>query len=82
MQIQLRVGYQDETKKDLLARAVDIVAFEEQYDISMADLKNKLKMTHLFFLAWHVENRTGGTTDDFKKWLESVDSVETVEPKK
>jgi hypothetical protein len=82
MQINLRVQFEDESSKDLTAKAVDIVAFEERYDLSVARLENQMKMTHLFFLAWHVDQRTGGTKETFEKWLEAVDAVEVFEPKK
>lgn len=82
MQINLRVTFEDEQSKELIAKAVDIVAFEERYDISVARLENQMKMTHLFFLAWHVDQRTGGTKDTFEKWLEAVEVVEVYEPKK
>ena len=82
MQINLRVVFDDETSKELAAKAVDFVAFEEKYDISIARLESTMKMTHLFFLAWHVDKRTGGTSDTFEKWLEPVATVEVFEPKK
>jgi hypothetical protein len=33
-------------------------------------------------LAYHIEKRTGATADEFEKWLESVESIEAVAPKK
>ena len=82
MQINLRVTYNDGNKKDLTAVAVDLVAFETKFDLSIARLEQNIKLTHLFFLAYNIEKRTGGTTEDFEKWLESVESIEAVAPKK
>lgn len=82
MQINLRVTFEDDQTKDLTAKAVDIVAFEERFDISVANLEKQMKMTHLFFLAWHVDKRSAGTKETFEKWLEAVDTVEVFEPKK
>lgn len=82
MQINLRVQFEDESSKDLTAKAVDIVAFEERFDLSVANLEKQMKMTHLFFLGWHVDQRTGGTKETFEKWLEAVETVEVFEPKK
>jgi hypothetical protein len=82
MQINLRVKYADETSKDLTAVAVDLVAFETKFDLSIARLEQNIKLTHLFFLAYNIEKRTKATSDEFEKWLESVESIEAVAPKK
>jgi len=82
MIINLQIGYSDNTTKEIAAKAADIVAFEERFDISMARLEKEVRLTHLLFLAWHAEKRSGGTKDDFNKWVESVESVEAVDPKK
>jgi hypothetical protein len=82
MIINLRVSYADGTTADLDAKAIDIVAFEERFDLSMASLKDNIQIRHLLFMAWHVAKRTGQTKDTFEKWLETVESVEAPEPKK
>lgn len=82
MNFNLQILYSDGTTKDVVGRAVDIVAFEQKFDISMASLQNNMRLTHLMYLAWHIENRTGATKDDFDKWLESVDMIQAGEPKK
>jgi|TARA_R110001606_G_scaffold328137_1_gene475179 hypothetical protein len=82
MNINLLIVYLDGNKKDVSAGAADIVAFEEKFDLSIARLEQNVKLTHLFFLAWHTEKRTGATKDDFNKWLELVSSIEAQEVKK
>lgn len=82
MNFNLQVVYSDGTTRDVVGKAVDIVAFEQKFDISMANLQNSVKLTHLMFLAWHVEHRLGNTKDEFEKWLESVDMVQAADPKK
>ena len=82
MIINLQIGYTDNTTKEIAAKASDIVAFEERFDISMANLQNEVRLTHLLFLAWHSEKRTGETKENFEKWVDSVESIEAVEPKK
>lgn len=82
MNFNLQVVYSDGTTRDVVGKAVDIVAFEQKFDVSMASLQNSVKITHLMFLAWHVEHRTGNTKDEFEKWLESVDMVQAADPKK
>jgi hypothetical protein len=82
MQINLRITYADGNSKNLTAIAVDLVAFEAKFDLSVARLENNIRLTHLFFLAYSVEKRSGVTSDEFEKWLESVVSIEAVTPKK
>jgi len=82
MNINLQILYSDDTTKDVSANPADIVAFEAHFDLSIAKLQENIRLTHLFFLAWHVEKRTGATTAEFEKWLESVEGVEAVAPKK
>ena len=82
MNFNLQVVYSDGTTTDVVGKAVDIVAFEREFSISMASLQNEVKLTHLFYLAWHAEHRTGNTKEDFDKWLEGVDMVSASEPKK
>ena len=82
MNINLLLTYTDGNAKELTAKAVDLVAFESRFDLSIARLENNIRMTHLFFLAWHVEHRTGATKDEFEKWLETVETIEAQPAKK
>ncbi len=81
MKINLEITYNDGTKKAVSALAIDIVAFEAEFDMSMANLEKNVKLTHLFWLAWHVENRQGNAKD-FNTWLKDVEIVTSGEPKK
>jgi len=71
----LQVIYLDGSTKVVTAIAADLVAFETKFDMSVAKLQSDVRLTHLFFLAWHVLKRTGETKDDFDKWVESVSMV-------
>jgi len=82
MNFNLHVKLNDGTSTDVTGIAADIVAFETKFDMSMARIEKELKMTHLFYLAWHVLHRTGETKLEFEKWLETVDMVTAAEPKK
>ena len=82
MNINLRLTFADGNTKSVVAKAADIVAFEERFNISMASLQKDVRLTHLLFLAWHAEKRNGETKDDFEKWLDSVEGVEADEAKK
>jgi hypothetical protein len=41
-----------------------------------------VRLTHMFFLAWHALKRTGQAADDFEKWVESVSMVSEAPTKK
>lgn len=76
MNITMLITLASGDQKTVVAKAVDIVAFEQHFEISMARLESQMKLTHMFWLAWHVCKRTGITNDEFEKWLENVESVE------
>lgn len=82
MQINLQVTYADGTVKDLKAVASDLVAFESEFSISIARLEQNLMLTHLLFMAWHVEKRTKQTALEFNAWVETVENIIAVEEKK
>lgn len=82
MNINLLIKYIDGTEKSVVAIAADIVAFEARFDISVATLEKNVRLTHLMFMAWNIERRTGQTKDEFEKWIESVEIVTADDSKK
>jgi hypothetical protein len=38
-------------------------------------LQTDVRLTHLFFLAWHALKRAGETTLEFEPWCETVSIV-------
>lgn len=81
MNFNFLVKYLDGSEKTVSGKAADVVAFEAHFDLSIATIDKSLRLTHLFFLAWHVEKRTGETKLEFEKWLDTVDSVVAADPK-
>ena len=75
MRINLHVQFEDGTSKDITCNAADLVAFEDKFNISVAQLGQQSKLGHLLFLAWHSEFRTKSTTESYETWLETVSSV-------
>lgn len=82
MQVNLKVKFSDETELDISATAADLVAFETKFDLSVAQLEKNVKLTHLLFLAWNQQRRTGATKLEFEKWVDGVDSIEAADSKK
>jgi hypothetical protein len=75
MRINLSIEQVDGTKQDVTASAIDLVKFEERYDISVSRLDKEMKLTHLLFLAHSSLKRQKKTDLDFEAWVETVESV-------
>ena len=82
MNFNLLVTLLDGSSQEVSGIAADLVAFEAQFDLSVASLGHGVKITHLLWLAWHVLKRTGATGLTFEQWVETVESVEAGSPKK
>lgn len=82
MQINLQVKYIDGTAQEVTAIAADLVAFETKFDLSVAKLEQNVKLTHLLFIAYNQQHRTGQTKLDFEAWVTSVETIEAAAPKK
>lgn len=84
MNLNLLLTYNDGTERTVIAKAADFVAFEAHFDISIARLQDNMKLTHLFFLAWNIERRTGEIAKDmdFDKWIDTVEMVQAADSKK
>lgn len=76
MQTNLHITYADGSKKTVSTTPADIVAFESKFDLSIARINDNFRMTHLYFLAWHAENRAKETTLDFDAWVDAIEAVE------
>lgn len=75
MKINLLIDYVGGVSREITANAADMVAFEDKYSISIANLSADPRMSYLLFLAWHSEKRTGQTKDNFEKWCETVEMI-------
>jgi hypothetical protein len=79
--INLQIKFLDGTIKDVATGASDLIAFELRFDMSIVKLNSDLRLTHLFYLGWHVDSRTGGTNADFETWCDLVSGVDVPDPK-
>jgi len=80
--INLQIEFLDGSTAEITAVAADLIAFESKFDLSVARLEKEIRLTHLFFIAWHVLKRTGKTSEEFEKWAESVSIVKEASGKK
>lgn len=53
----------------------DLVAFEREFDKSVAQFASSFRLTDACWLSWHALKRTNGTELDFDPWVELVESV-------
>ena len=75
MRINMKVAMLDGSAVDVSASTADLVAFEREWDRSVARFSDDFRLTDFCWLAWHACKRTGKTTADFNAWLELVDEV-------
>jgi hypothetical protein len=82
MQINLQTKFNDGTEKVISAGAADLVAFEREFDLSVAKLQTEVKLTHLLYIAWHSESRNKSTTLKFDDWTSTIVSIQASDSKK
>jgi hypothetical protein len=77
MKINLRVEFSNKPgePKEVTCLASDMVKFESNFNISIANLEKDLKITHLLFLAWASEVRTKSTDKSFDEWVDEVEGI-------
>ncbi len=77
MKINLQVEFNDKPgePKEVTCLASDMVKFESNFNISIANLDKDLKITHLLFLAWASETRTKAPAKTFDEWIDGGLSV-------
>lgn len=73
MKMHLRVKYDDGSTADAVVSAVDLVAFESKFDKSIAQFSQTLRMTDIYWLAWHTLHRSDKSLGTFEEWLENKD---------
>jgi hypothetical protein len=77
MKINLRVEFNNKPgePKEVTCLASDMVKFESNFNLSIANLEKELKITHLLFLAWASETRTKSTNKPFDEWVDEVEGI-------
>jgi hypothetical protein len=82
--INLQIDFIDEGQNCVTVSAIaaDLIAFETHFDLSVSRLGADVRLTHLFFLAWHACKRTKLTELEFEAWTETISIVKEAEVKK
>lgn len=74
LNITLAVSFKDGTKRDVVCKTSDYVAFEAHFDKPVSVLEQG-RLTYLFWLAW----KASGTDQAFDVWVDSVDNIASVD---
>jgi hypothetical protein len=80
--IDLEITFLDGETVVVSTIAADLVAFEQKFNIAISRLQDDPRVTYFFYLAWHALKRTGGTKEEFDKWVNNVAGVGQAEVKK
>ena len=75
MRMNMTVTYTDGAGAEVNVSAPDLVAFEREFDRSVARFESEVKFTDICWLAWHKLHRDG-KAGEFDAWLETLESVE------
>lgn len=75
MRMLMNVTYADGTGADVTVSAPDLVAFEREFDRSVARFESEVRFTDICWLAWHKLNRDK-KAGEFDAWLETIDGIE------
>ena len=79
IRLSFEVTYADGRTVEAVTTPADQVAFERNYDRSVAALADEQRMEWLYFLAWAPLHRTGVEPRSFDDFLAVVDTVAPVE---
>jgi len=74
-----KVTYFDGSVVESVAGLGDQVAFEREFDKSIAELASNFRITDICWLAWHGLRRKSPQTQEFDAWVETVETVEVVD---
>ena len=79
MLIRMDVVPKKGKKHQIAAEPQDLIAFEREFNKSVAKFQENVFLTDLFWLAWHVDHRTGKTTETFDVWVTGIESIGVAE---
>lgn len=76
MQIDFAIKYKTSAAPErITTEIVDMIAFEEHFNLSIATLGDEPRMSHLSWLAWHAAHRQGKTQLEFMEWASTLEDI-------
>jgi hypothetical protein len=85
MQLRLKATFTDGTTNEVVTNLSTVVAWERKYKRKASDMASGIGVEDLAFLCYEATRASGttvpGTLDQFITSLESIDVLETQDPK-
>lgn len=76
MQIDFAIKTKDAAAPTrITTEIVDMIAFEQEWNVSISVLGDDPKMSHLSWLAWHATHRIGKTQLGFMEWAATLEDI-------
>ena len=75
MLITLAVEFASGAKETVVAGFPDFIAFEKEFDRSVAKFEQEMTLTDFAWLGWHASKRTKRTIELFDEWVQGVASL-------
>jgi len=75
MKLGLTVETTDGHKRLSIVQFTDFCAFEEEHNVSMAQIEVSMKVRDLAWLAWHAEKRNKVHALGFVEWRDTIAMV-------
>lgn len=75
MKMNLRVVYDNGDSVNVEATARDLVAFEDEFTLSVAKIENDFHIKYLLWIAWHWLKRMNSTDKSFDDWCDDVAEI-------
>lgn len=72
LKITMTVAYNDGRDQELKVGPVTQVAFEREHNCGIATIATEMRMSHIYWLAWHATRPGVG----FDQWLETVEAID------
>lgn len=75
MKMKMSVAFTAGSAVGVETSMADLVAFEREFDRSVAGFAQEFRLTDVCWLSWHALKRTGATDLEFDPWVDTVDAV-------
>ena len=76
MQIDFAIKLKDAAQPVVISsEIVDMIAFEQEHNLSISVLSDEPKVSHLTWLAWHAMHRLGKTQLGFMEWAATLEDI-------
>ena len=75
MLITLNIKYTSGLEEKCVAALPDFIAFEQEFDRSIAKFEQEMRLTDFAWLGWHTQVRAKKTVAPFDEWINDIESL-------